>query len=96
MTCNAGTKVSVKMEGDIYDATRGVINTVGGNDAASGLGIQLLYNDQPMPLGSDVSVGASSSGGGFTVPLKARYYQTGDKITPGTANGVLTFTMLYD
>lgn len=95
LTCNAGTRVSVKMEGNIFDATRGVINTTSGNNAATGVGIQLLYNNQPMALGSDVGVGTSSASGGFSVPLKARYYQTGDKITTGTANGVLSFTMTY-
>ncbi|HGW5507408.1 TPA: fimbrial protein [Citrobacter koseri] len=95
MVCNAGTKVSVKMEGDIFDASKGVLKTIGGNNAATGVGIQLLYNNQPMALGSDVAVGTSSSGGGFTVPLKARYYQTGDTITTGAANGVLSFTMTY-
>ncbi|HFK3785172.1 TPA: fimbrial protein [Klebsiella oxytoca] len=95
LTCNAGTQVRVKMEGNVFDASRGVINTTGGNNAATGVGIQLLYNDLPMMLGSDVPVGLSSAGGGFSVPLKARYYQTGDKITTGTANGVLSFTMTY-
>lgn len=95
MTCNAGTDVSVKMEGDIFDAAKGVFNISGGNNAASGVGIQLLYDNQPMPLGSDVAVGSSIDVGGFTVPLKARYYQTGDRITPGTANGMLSFTMTY-
>lgn len=95
MTCNAGTQVSVKMEGDIYDANQGVINTTGGNNAATGVGIQLLYNNQPMTLGSNIPVGISLAGGGFTVPLKARYYQTGDRITTGTANGVLSFTLTY-
>lgn len=95
MTCNAGTKVSVKMEGSIFDATKGVINTTGGTNAATGVGIQLLFNNQPMALGSDVAIGTSSTGGGFSVPLKARYYQTGDRVTTGTANGVLSFTMTY-
>lgn len=95
LTCNAGTQVSVKMEGNIFDASRGVINTTSGNNAATGVGIQLLYDNLPMALGSDVAVGAPSAGGGFNVPLKARYYQTGDKITTGTANGVLSFTMTY-
>ncbi|HED1254856.1 TPA: fimbrial protein, partial [Citrobacter amalonaticus] len=80
---------------DINDATKGVINTTSGSNAATGVGIQLLYNNQPMRLGSDVAVGTSSTGGGFTVPLKARYYQTGDHITTGAANGVLSFTMTY-
>jgi type 1 fimbria pilin len=48
-----------------------------------------------MALGSDIAVGTSSTGGSFSVPLKARYYQTGDTITTGTANGVLSFTMTY-
>lgn len=95
MNCNAGTKVSVKMEGSIFDASRGVINTTSGNNAATGVGIQLLYNNLPMVLGSDISVGTSSTGGSFSVPLKARYYQTGDTITTGTANGVLSFTVTY-
>lgn len=95
MTCNAGTDVSVKMEGDIFDAARGVFNISGGNNAATGVGIQLLYDNQPMALGSEVAVGSSTAGGGFTVPLKARYYQTGERITPGTANGMLSFTMTY-
>ncbi|MFX5085064.1 hypothetical protein ABTC40_20700, partial [Acinetobacter baumannii] len=38
LTCNAGTQVSVKMEGSIFDASRGVINTTGGNNAATGVG----------------------------------------------------------
>lgn len=95
MACNAGTKVSIKMEGDIYDASKGVINTIGGNNTATGVGIQLLYNNQPITLGSEVLVGTSFAGGGFTVPLKARYYQTADRITTGTANGVLSFTLTY-
>lgn len=95
MLCNAGTQVSVKMEGDIFDAGKGIINTTGGINAASGVGIQLLYNNQPMLLGSEVGVGSSVTGGSFSVPLKARYYQTGDRISSGTANGVLSFTLTY-
>lgn len=95
LTCNAGTQVSVKMEGNIYDATKGVFNTNSGIDAATGVGIQLLFNNQPLVLGSSFPVGVSSTGGVFTVPLKARYYQTGNSITTGTANGNLSFTMTY-
>ncbi|WP_410913395.1 fimbrial protein [Pseudomonas sp. SIMBA_068] len=31
----------------------------------------------------------------LTVPLAARYVQTGSKITPGSANARATFTMSY-
>nr|WP_318382409.1 fimbrial protein [uncultured Enterobacter sp.] len=96
MSCNAGTKVSVKMEGDIFDATKGVINVASGAGAATGVGIQLLYNDRPMPLGADIPVGDLPAGGSLSVPLKARYYQTGNSIGAGKANGMLAFTMTYD
>lgn len=95
MTCNAGTQVKVKMEGDIYDSAKGIINTTGETGTATGVGIQLLYNSQPLTLGTDVPVGTSSAGGSFSVPLQARYYQIGNTITTGKANGVLTFTMTY-
>ena len=95
MICNSGTAVSVRMEGNIYDAANGVINTTSGSNAASGVGIQLLYNNQPLQLGSDIAVGSSVTGGELLIPLKARYFQTGERITPGIANGVVSFTMTY-
>ncbi len=95
LSCNAGTKISITMEGNVFDATKGVINTSAGNGAASGVGIQLLYNNAPLPLNTPVSIGTSATTAGINIPLKARYYQTGDKITAGAANGMATFTMTY-
>ncbi|XXD10862.1 fimbrial protein [Klebsiella sp. R445] len=95
MNCDAGVKVKIKMEGDIFDADKGVVNVAGGADAATGVGIQLLRNDQPMPLGSDIDLGSISTDGAFSVPLKARYYQTGDHVTAGKANGMMSFTLTY-
>lgn len=95
LKCSVGTNVSVKMEGDIYDATQGVINTTRGNNAATGVGIQLLYNNYPVILGSSFTVDHYSDVS-VNVPYKARYYQTGDRITPGTANGMVSLTMTYE
>ena len=96
LTCNAGTNVKVKFEGNAFDAAKGVIKTTSGNNSASGVGIQLLYNNVNILLGEYLSVGNSSSGGSFIIPMKARYYQTGATITPGDANGVVTFSLIYD
>ncbi|MBB1201599.1 fimbrial protein [Enterobacteriaceae bacterium 89] len=94
MSCDAGTPVNVRLEGDVYDATKGVFNIASGPDAATGVGIQLLHDNQPLALNTDVPVG-TSQGGSFTVPLQARYYQTGNSVTPGMANGMVSFTMTY-
>lgn len=96
LTCNAGTNVKIRFDGDAYDATKGVIKTTATNNPATGVGIQLLYNNLSLKLGEYISAGNSYSGGTFLIPIKARYYQTGTLITPGDANGIVTFTLIYD
>lgn len=96
LSCNVGSKVTVTFEGNVFDARQGVINTTTGNGASSGVGIQLLYNNAPLPLNTPISIGAPAVTESVDIPLKARYYQTGDQITPGTANGMATFTLKYD
>lgn len=73
--------------------------------SASGLAIQILRNGTPVNLGPDSSAigttnqfdvfDATDDNSTFTLPLRARYVQTTDNVTAGTANGVATFTMSY-
>ncbi|MFC6338798.1 fimbrial protein [Pseudomonas karstica] len=68
-----------------------------------GVGLQLSSGGRLVSYGADSSaVGnpnqwlAGNMGNGvLRIPLTARYIQTGVSITPGTANGVATFTMSY-
>lgn len=73
------------------------INDRSGDMAASGVGIQLYYrpDNSPVTFGQDKFYWRSRRGGGEIVQLKARYYQTGERIAPGTANGTATFTLTY-
>lgn len=97
LKCHAGTKVTMKIEGNVNDAAKGVLNiTRNSEDDAKGVGIQMLYNNQPLALGTPIMTGTSSAGGSYNIPLKARYYQTENKLTGGYANGTATFTMTYD
>lgn len=98
LDCTAGTRVSMRLDpgsAGLADASNGVLNLNGGSGAqASGVGIQVLYNDAPVQFGTAMSVGTSR--GGFTdLLLKARYYQTGSKVMPGQADATATFTMTY-
>lgn len=68
------------------------------SSTASGVGLQLLNGSgTPFPLGSAQSFNgySSATGGSYTIPLRARYYQTGTAVGPGSANSVMTFTMTY-
>jgi len=81
----------------VLDATNGVLALSSGS-TATGIGLQLkdssgnaLKYSTPYTLTSY----SKSTGGSYTIPLTARYYQTAAKVTAGSANAVLTFTMTY-
>ncbi|WP_312983523.1 fimbrial protein [Atlantibacter sp.] len=97
LTCFAGTKVEMQIDGNVNDATNGVLNlSSSGEGSAKGVGVQVLYNNAPLQLAAPIATGTASINGSYTIPLKARYYQTGPKVTGGTANATATFTLTYD
>lgn len=97
LTCYAGTSVAMQIDGNVKDATRGVLNLSStGEGSAKGVGIQVLYNNAPLQLAAPIATGTASATGSYTIPLKARYYQTENTLTGGTANGTATFTLTYD
>lgn len=100
-SCPAGMN-SIQYEfdapGGVTDATNGVIALTGGTSAATGIGLKLMDSsntalkfDTQYPLNSY----NGTTGGMYTIPLKAAYYQTATSVTPGAANAVITFTMTY-
>ncbi|MCD8455520.1 type 1 fimbrial protein [Xylella taiwanensis] len=95
--------ISVRIDATQDSSKRpGVLAITSANDAASGVGIELVdvLNDsehqiafgQGIPLGR-TPVNASST---LRLPLRARYIQTqAGKVRPGSANGTATFTIEY-
>lgn len=69
--------------------------TQAGSSTATGVGIQVV-NDKNVPVkfGEEALVGPSMDGS-YVLPYTARYFQTGDKVTPGRADGTATFTLDY-
>ena len=88
LICDTGTKINFQIDGNAQDASRGILNL-------TGVGIQLLYKDAPLVLSSVINNDVVSGSGDFSIPLKARYYQTASNITTGTANASATFTLVY-
>lgn len=81
----------------VVDAANAVIG-LDANASATGVGVQLLDADgKPAVLGTTLPFAGynSATGGSFKIPLRARYRQTGDKVTPGSATTAVTFTMNY-
>ncbi|CNH56986.1 putative fimbrial subunit [Yersinia aldovae] len=100
LSCNPKTKYSLTVNGD--DAGKpGVITLAQEPGAAKGIGVQLLTekDNQPIILGSAKEMGTTASSGTNlqeTIDITARYYQTENTITPGSANASATFTMTYE
>lgn len=98
LECDAGANINVSLNGtqnpDSSDASVLALNNQGGSDVASGLGIQLLYNDIPLILNNRIVL-KNSPGGVETFPLKARYIQTKATVTPGDASTNATLQLTY-
>jgi major type 1 subunit fimbrin (pilin) len=82
----------------IVQGTGNSVVTLNGSATAQGIGLQLLDgNGNPFVLSTPVTFSGynSSTGGSYTIPLRARYYQTDATIGSGSANTAMTFTMTY-
>ncbi|MEH3481092.1 MULTISPECIES: fimbrial protein [Enterobacter] len=93
--------VSLTPQNAVLDSTRGIMALATSTDAAKGVGIQLGWGEATaapnlvnfsqtqnyaMPNNTQTD---------FRFPLVARYYQTDSVVSPGKANGKLTFTINY-
>jgi major type 1 subunit fimbrin (pilin) len=83
----------------VIDSGNSVV-ALDGTSTATGVGVQLLNSDATaaFPLGTPATFSGynTSTGGYYTIPLKARYYQTDATVGAGKANTLMTFTMTYD
>ncbi|MEN2468963.1 fimbrial protein [Burkholderia sp. GS2Y] len=81
----------------VLDSTNGVL-ALSSDSTASGIGLQLKDNNgNALKYNTQYTLTSysKSTGGSYTIPLKATYYQTAASVKAGSANAVLTFTMTY-
>lgn len=98
LECDAGARVNVKLSGERDTNTRadGVLQltNAGSTDVASGVGIQILYNNNPISFDNNIIL-RTSAGGQETFPFVAQYYQTKSELTAGEANATATLNVSY-
>lgn len=100
LNCDASTNINLTLapgNAGAADAAKGIINidNAGAGKTASGVGVQVMYNNAPLALNSRIAVATTAADGSYSIPLKARYYQTQPAVTPGIANANATFTLTY-
>ncbi|WP_223997674.1 fimbrial protein [Burkholderia gladioli] len=82
----------------VVDATNGVI-ALTPDSTASGIGIKITdANDKPLLYNSTYSLSEynTSTGGSYTIPLKASYYQISPTVNPGSANAAIVYILNYN
>ncbi|WP_271408490.1 fimbrial protein [Pseudomonas sp. Q1-7] len=97
LECDQGA--SMKLNLDATHQVAGWEGTISltSSSTAAGVGIQILdaADNTPIPLGKPRDMGVTHSGVN-AIGLAARYIQTGNRVSPGTANGALTFSLSYN
>ncbi|MDX7987256.1 fimbrial protein [Xenorhabdus sp. 12] len=94
LDCNARTPIGIVLKATSSGSTDNVLAAEQGNDAAEGVGIQVLYQDQPVIFDSLIKLGISELGY-YSIPFKARYIQTAGHITAGKVNATATLYINY-
>lgn len=104
---NNAIDIDIKPATAFVDKDNGIfaLQPSGSSPTAAGVGFQLGYT--PLPNGTVIPPTTIFNGanirvyfpknmsGNISIPLAARYYQTGQNATPGKANGMVTYIITY-
>ncbi|WP_080400515.1 fimbrial protein [Burkholderia ubonensis] len=97
--CPAGlSKITYqfKAPNGVIDPAAGVI-ALSDDSTARGFALKLMdENGSALRFDSPYPINVAPTGGSYALPLKAAYYRTSQKISSGSANAILTFTMTYN
>lgn len=98
LNCDVGTNISLTLNGtqnpDTSDTSVVKLDNQGSPGVASGVGIQVLYNNAPIKLNEKLTL-KTSSDAVEAFPITVRYYKTKSSIGSGIANAILTLDMTY-
>lgn len=84
--------------GAVVDSSRSLVPLDAGS-SARGVAVQLLNGagTAPLPLAAfQPFAGYTGAAGTYSIPLRARYYQTAATVTGVSANSAVTFTLSYE
>lgn len=93
LTCSNNPAVDMRLTTAPIAGTPNVLAISGGSGAASGIGVQLIYNNAVLAYNTNYRV-SNAAGPSLQIPLAARYYRTG-AMRPGTANGSAVVQLIY-
>ena len=98
LDCDAQANINISLSGtqnpDVSDPSVLALSKYDHSGAATGVGVQLLYNSKPLNIGESLFL-KQSSGENETFEITARYYQTKSVVRAGSINSVATLNITY-
>lgn len=99
LTCNREANISISLNGNQSSESSNTsvlaLTNSGGQGTASGVGVQILYNNNPLVLNQSIALKKTDGNVKETFPFSARYYQTKSTVTAGDANATATLNITY-
>ncbi|WP_409319108.1 fimbrial protein [Pseudomonas sp. KCJK9016] len=88
--------ISIQLDPTTKTLNNDTVAALDETSTAKGIGIQILMNNVPVKFGTQFPISSTTtSGGSFNIGLAAAYIQTNNKVTAGSANTSVTFTLNY-
>ncbi|ECC1694501.1 hypothetical protein DLR11_16470 [Salmonella enterica subsp. salamae] len=97
LTCDEGTNVNVLFSGATVsgDNTTLALSNPTDSTSAQGVGVQVLYNDQPVTFGTLLPAMQNVAEGGVILPFQAQILRLNEELKAGEVNATATFEMIY-
>lgn len=94
LNCTANLPLEITLDANNPHSVRdGVLNTISQSGSATGVGVQITRNGQPVRLRREIDV--TTTGGPFDIQFGARYYRTSGTLRPGLVAATATYTLTY-
>lgn len=97
LNCEKSTDVNIKFDGTTVDNQKKTLALDNPNQSSSarGIGVQVLYNYQPVTFGKEVYLLSNVNSTSITLPFQAWLIRLSDAIEAGKINATATFDMIY-
>lgn len=93
--CDSGVMPTISFSGQTSSGATDVFAINSDSGAASGIGVQLLYDGNTINQNTAVAMNTITAAGATEFPFSTRYIQTESSVTSGQANATITFTLNY-
>lgn len=98
--CAEGQSVRMKTSGiasvEVDGNTLGILANTALKNAATGVGVQVMYNGSPIPLNAADWTPLGKYSNDIAIPFSARYYQTTLPVSAGNVEAMMSFTLDYN